>query len=114
MLRKSISELLGTFALVFCGTGAIVIDKETGSGVSHIGIAITFGLIVMSMIYALGDISGPHLNPAFSIAFTLAGRLPVKSLGYYIVSEIAGSLPAILTWKYLNGKTPNTIKIAAT
>jgi aquaporin NIP len=47
MIKKSISELLGTFALVFCGTGAIVIDEETGGGVSHIGVAITFGLIVM-------------------------------------------------------------------
>jgi aquaporin NIP len=101
MLRKFISELLGTFALVFCGTGAIVIDQETGGGVSHIGIAITFGLIVMAMIYTLGEVSGAHLNPAVSIAFTLAGRLPVKSLGYYIVSQIAGALLASITLKLL-------------
>jgi aquaporin NIP len=101
MIRKSISELLGTFALVFCGTGAIIIDKETSGGVSHIGVAITFGLIVMSMIYALGDISGAHLNPAVSIAFVLSGRLPVKMLGYYIASQIAGALLASLTLKLL-------------
>jgi aquaporin NIP len=101
MLRKFISELLGTFALVFCGTGAIVIDQETGGGVSHIGIAITFGLIVMAMIYTLGEVSGAHLNPAVSIAFTLAGRLPAKSLGYYIVSQIAGALLASITLKLL-------------
>jgi aquaporin NIP len=101
MIKKSISELLGTFALVFCGTGAIVIDKETGGGVSHIGVAITFGLIVMAMIYALGDISGAHFNPAVSIAFTLAGRLPVKALGFYIASQIAGAFLASITLKLL-------------
>jgi len=101
MIRKSISELLGTFALVFCGTVSIVIDKETGGGVSHIGVAITFGLIVMAMIYALGEISGAHLNPAVSIAFTLAGRLPVKALGWYIGSQLIGALLASLTLKLL-------------
>ncbi len=101
MIRKSVAEIIGTFALVFCGTGAIVIDKETGGGVTHIGIAITFGLIVMSMIYALGDISGAHLNPSVSIAFTLAGRLPVNALGYYIVSQVAGAFLASITLKLL-------------
>jgi len=101
MIRKSISELIGTFALVFCGTGAIIIDKQTGGGVSHVGIAITFGLIVMSMIYTLGEISGAHLNPAVSIAFTLAGRLPVKALGYYVASQIAGAFLASIILKLL-------------
>lgn len=85
---------MGTFALVFCGTGAIIIDKETGGAVTHVGIAITFGLIVMTMIYGLGEISGAHLNPAVSIAFSLAGRLPVKTLAFYIVSQVAGALMA--------------------
>ncbi|HEV3414966.1 MAG TPA: aquaporin [Puia sp.] len=101
MIRKSISELIGTFALVFCGTGAIVIDNQTGGGVTHVGVAITFGLIVMAMIYTLGDISGAHINPAVSIAFTLAGRLPVKALGFYIVSQIAGAFLASITLKLL-------------
>jgi len=94
MIKKSVAEITGTFALVFCGTGAMVIDKESGGAVTHVGVAITFGLIVMSMIYALGDISGAHLNPAVSIAFVLAGRLPVKSLGIYIASQIAGAFIA--------------------
>jgi len=101
MIRKSISELIGTFALVFCGTGAIVIDQQTGGGVTHVGVAITFGLIVMAMIYTLGEISGAHLNPAVSIAFTLAGRLPVKALGFYIISQIAGAFLASITLKLL-------------
>jgi aquaporin Z len=101
MVKKSVSEILGTFALVFCGTGAIVIDNVTGGAVSHVGVAITFGLIVMAMIYGLGEISGAHLNPAVSIAFTLAGRLPIKVLGMYITSQIIGAFLASITLKLL-------------
>ena len=68
-MRKYIAEYIGTFALIFCGTGAVVINGETNNTVTHVGVAITWGLIVMSMIYALGNISGAHLNPAVSIAF---------------------------------------------
>ncbi|HXB94892.1 MAG TPA: aquaporin [Puia sp.] len=101
MLRKSIAEVLGTFALVFCGTGAIVIDKTSGGAVTHVGVAITFGLIVMAMIYSLGDISGAHLNPAVSIAFTLARRLPVKALAPYVASQVGGAFLASLTLRVL-------------
>jgi aquaporin Z len=101
MLRRSIAEIIGTFALVFCGTGAIVIDKESGGAVSHVGIAITFGLIVMAMIYGLGEVSGAHLNPAVSIAFTLAGRLPLSALGWYIFSQLTGALLASGTLRLL-------------
>ena len=101
MLKKSIAEILGTFALVFCGTGAVVIDQQTGGGVSHAGVAITFGLIVMCMIYALGNLSGAHLNPAVSIAFTIAKRLPAKALAPYIASQLAGALLASLVLKLL-------------
>jgi aquaporin NIP len=101
MLQKSVSEMLGTFALVFCGTGAIVIDKVSGGEVSHVGVAITFGLIVMAMIYALGEISGAHLNPAVSIAFALAGRLPARALAPYITSQVAGAFLASLTLRLL-------------
>jgi len=101
MIQKSIAEIIGTFALVFCGTGAIVIDNVTRGGVTHVGVAITFGLVVMAMIYGLGDVSGAHLNPAVSIAFTLAGRLPLKSLGIYLISEIAGAFLASLMLRFL-------------
>jgi aquaporin Z len=93
-MRKYAAEFVGTFALVFCGTGAIIIDQVTHGGVSHVGIAITFGLVVMAMIYALGNISGAHLNPAVSIAFTFAGRLQIKFLGQYIISQVLGALLA--------------------
>jgi len=100
-MRNFIAELIGTFALVFCGTGAVVIDQQYGGTVTHVGIAITFGLIVMSMIYSLGNISGAHLNPAVSISFTIAGRFPVKYLPGYIISQLAGALLASLTLKLM-------------
>jgi len=100
-MKQYIAELIGTFALVFCGTGAIVIDQQTTGGVGHIGIAITFGLIVMSMIYALGNISGAHLNPAVSIAFSIARHFPARQLFPYILSQLIGAILASLTLKFL-------------
>ena len=100
-MRKYVAEIVGTFALVFCGTGAIIINQETNGTITHAGIAITFGLIVMAMIYALGGISGAHLNPAVSIAFTIAKRFPLKQLLPYIISQFIGAILASLILKYL-------------
>lgn len=100
-MRKYIAEFIGTFALVFCGTGAIIIDQQSAGAVTHVGVAITFGLIVMSMIYGLGSISGAHLNPAVSIAFAIAKRFSVKQLSGYIISQLVGALLASLTLKLL-------------
>lgn len=110
-MRKYIAELLGTYALVFCGTGAIVIDQQSNGAVTHIGIAITFGLIVMAMIYALGNISGAHLNPAVSIAFVIAGRFSIKQLLPYTMSQIGGAILASLTLMYL---FPDNVLLGAT
>ena len=93
-MRKYYAEVIGTFALVFCGTGAIIINQETAGVVSHAGIAFTFGLIVMVMIYALGPISGAHLNPAVTIAFTVAKRFPAKQIFPYIFSQAVGAFLA--------------------
>ena len=100
-IKKYIAEFLGTFALVFCGTGAIIINQEIGGSITQVGIAITFGLIVMSMIYAMGDISGAHFNPAVSIAFTLSGRLPFKNLMPFIVSQVTGAIAASAVLRFL-------------
>jgi aquaporin NIP len=100
-LKKFLAEFIGTFALVFCGTGAITIDQETNGAVSHVGIAITFGLIIMAMIYALGNISGAHLNPAVTIAFTIAGRFELKQVLPYITSQVAGAFLASAILKFL-------------
>jgi aquaporin NIP len=111
MIRNYTAEFLGTFALVFCGTGAIIIDQQSGGTVTHVGVSMTFGLIVMSMIYSLGDISGAHLNPAVSIAFTVAKRFPLGQLPGYIASQLAGALLASLTLKLL---FPNNLFLGAT
>ncbi len=100
-MRKYTAEFIGTFALVFCGTGAIVINQHTGGTITHAGIAITFGLIVMAMIYTLGDISGAHLNPAVTIAFTIAKKFKIKDVLPYTVSQLAGALLASATLHYL-------------
>jgi len=93
-MRKCAAEMMGTFALVFAGTGAIVANDVTAGSVTHVGIALTFGLVVMAMIYALGDVSGAHLNPAVTAGFFLAGRLPGYSAISYMVSQIIGAFLA--------------------
>lgn len=88
------AEAIGTFSLVFAGTGAIVINDVSHGAITHVGIAFTFGLVVMSMIYAVGPVSGAHLNPAVTLGFYLAGRFPGKDIFPYISSQLAGALAA--------------------
>ncbi len=88
------AEFIGTFALVFAGTGAIVINGASGGVVTHPGVALTFGLVVLAMIYAVGDVSGAHLNPAVTIGFWLAGRFPAARVGPYLGAQIAGAVAA--------------------
>ena len=100
-MKNYVAEFIGTFALVFCGTGAIVIDQQSAGAVTHVGVAMTFGLIVMSMIYSLGNISGAHLNPAVSIAFVVAKKFPARQLPGYVVSQLAGAVLASLALRLL-------------
>ncbi|HYI15689.1 MAG TPA: MIP family channel protein, partial [Thermomicrobiales bacterium] len=101
--RLALAELIGTFGLVFAGTGAITIDAYTGGTVGHIGIALTFGLIVMAMIYAVGHISGAHINPAVTLAFAVAQHFPLKHVPVYLVAQIAGGVLASLTLRGMFG-----------
>ena len=93
-VKKWIGEFVGTFALVFAGTGAIVINEISGGAVTHVGVAITFGLIVLAMIYTVGDVSGAHLNPAVSLGFYAARRFSGRELLPYIASQCAGAFAA--------------------
>ncbi|MEW7291787.1 MIP/aquaporin family protein [Aquimarina sp. 2304DJ70-9] len=93
-MQKYISESIGTFSLVFCGTGAMTINEVTGGDVTHVGIAITWGLIVMAMIYAFGEISGAHFNPAVTIAFAYAKKFEWKEVPKYIIAQCIGAILA--------------------
>src|SRR5436190_3064687 len=94
IMRKLFAEFLGTFALVFAGTGAIVINGVSNGAITHAGIALTFGLIVLAMIYTFGDVSGAHLNPAVTTAFAIAKRFPWSSVFPYIGAQLVGAFAA--------------------
>lgn len=94
MLRKYFSEFIGTFIMVFCGTGAMAINEITGGDVTHVGIAMTWGLIVMALIYAFGEISGAHFNPAVTIAFAYAKKFQWKEVPKYIIAQCSGAILA--------------------
>jgi aquaporin Z len=100
-MKKYIAEVIGTFALVFCGTGAIIINQETGGVISHAGVAVTFGLIVTVMIYSLGTISGAHLNPAVTIALAIAKLFPAKEIIPYALGQTIGAFIASVTLHFL-------------
>ena len=101
LIKQSIAECIGTFMLVFAGTGAIIIHDVTGGTVTHIGIGMTFGLVVMSVIYAIGDISGAHINPAVTLGFWISKRFPTKKVIPYISSQILVACLASGTFKLL-------------
>ncbi|GAA4433920.1 MIP family channel protein [Bremerella cremea] len=93
-MRSFLAEVIGTFCLVFAGTGAIVINDVVPGSVTHVGIALTFGLIVMAMIYSLGDISGAHLNPAVTVAFWAAKQFDRKKIVPYVIAQLIGAILA--------------------
>ena len=99
--KNYISEALGTFTLVFCGTAAMTVNEITQGAVTHVGIGITWGFIVIAMIYAFGEISGAHFNPAVTIAFAYAKKFPWKEVPKYILFQFIGAIVASLLVWYL-------------
>ena len=108
--RALAAELIGTFALVFAGAGAIMVNEKTGA-LGHVGIAITFGLVIMAMIYAVGHVSGAHFNPAVSFAFALSRHFPWPRAAAYWAAQITGALLAALV---LRGSLGDIAHVGAT
>ncbi|WP_242206146.1 MIP/aquaporin family protein [Aestuariivivens insulae] len=98
-MKQYYAETIGTFAMVFCGCGAMTINEITNGSISHVGVAATWGLIVMAMIYAFGEISGAHFNPAVTIGFAFAKKFPWQKVPKYICAQAIGAiLAAFLLW----------------
>ncbi len=95
-MKKLLAELLGTFTLVFAGTGAIIINAASHGSIGHVGIALTFGLVVLAMIHTFGDISGAHLNPAVTLGFAVARRFAWRDVPGYLGAQFIGALAASL------------------
>jgi aquaporin Z len=93
-MKKYIAELIGTFALVFCGTGAVVVNSLSDGGLGLIGVSMAFGIIITAMIYVFGSISGTHINPAVTIALAVGKLMPKKDVLGYVLAQILGAFLA--------------------
>lgn len=100
-MRRYVAEVIGTFALIFAGTGAVVVNDVSHQAITHVGVALTWGMIVMALIYALGDVSGAHLNPAVTIGFWTARQFPGNQVAPYIVAQLIGAIAASVTLRLL-------------
>ena len=105
LLLCCLAEAIGTFALVFAGAGAVVINALTDGAVTQVGVGLTFGLIVAAMVYATGHLSGAHINPAVTLAFALVGRFPFRRVPLYWAAQLAGATVAALVVWALFGDT---------
>ena len=101
--RQCAAEAIGTFILVFTGTGAVVFGDISGGLVTPLGIGLVFGLVVMTLVYTLGDISGAHINPAVTLAFWASGQFKGKEVTPYILAQCSGALLASLLLRVLFG-----------
>lgn len=102
-LRAYVAEAVGTFLLVFAGPGAAVINVVSDGGVTSLGIGLSFGLVVMVAIFAIGHISGAHINPAVTLTFATFGSFPWRHVPAYIVAQLIGAAAAALTLRLLFG-----------
>ena len=98
-----LAEFIGTFILVFAATGAIVFDSISNGAITHMGISLIFGVVVMVVFYAIGDISGAHINPAVTIGLAICGEFPFRRIVPYIISQCLGASAASFTLLVLFG-----------
>jgi len=94
LMKKYIAEFIGTFALVFFGTGAIIVNQQTEGSLGLLGISLTFGIIISVMIYVFGSISGAHLNPAVTISLAVGKLIPKNEIIAYLLAQVFGSISA--------------------
>lgn len=94
LLRRCVAEAVGTFFLVLIGPGAVMVNAYSGGALGHVGVALSFAFVVTAMIYTLGHISGAHINPAVTVAFASAGRLPRRDVLPYVAAQCAGAVLA--------------------
>ena len=94
LFKRSVTELLGTFWLVLGGCGSAVLAASSPLGIGVLGVALAFGLTVLTMAFAIGHISGCHLNPAVSVGLFVGGRFPAKELPAYIIAQVLGAILA--------------------
>ncbi|WP_207956846.1 MIP family channel protein [Rubrobacter tropicus] len=106
-MRRLAAEFVGTFLLVFAGPGAVIIDEVSGGGVGSLGIGLSFGLAVMAAIYAIGHLSGAHINPAVTVAFALTRHFPWSLVPAYVVSQLLGACAASAAHLVLFGDVAN-------
>jgi MIP family channel proteins len=102
-LGPYLAEMVGAFVLVFAGCGAIMIDALSHGQITHVGVAISFGLVIGIMIYAVGHISGAHLNPSVSLAFALTRHFPMARVPLYWIAQLLGAALAALVLRLLFG-----------
>ncbi len=107
LAQRAFAEGVGTFGLVFAGTGAIIVNSVTDGAITHVGVALTFGLIIFAMISAVGHVSGAHFNPAVTLAFALAGHFPLRHVLPYVAAQVGGGLLASLLLRTLFGTAAN-------
>jgi MIP family channel proteins len=94
LVRESIAEGIGTFILIFMGTGAIMVNTLQDGAISHLGISLVFGMVVAALIYTIGHISQAHLNPAVTLAFWTSGVFPRYKVVAYITAQCVGAIAA--------------------
>ena len=106
-LPRYAGELVGTFVLVVVATGVVVANQTADGAISHVGVAIATGLVVTALIYALGHLTGAHLNPAVSLAFAVGRHFPLRDLLPYWLAQLLGAVLASLLVRYVWGDVAN-------
>lgn len=110
-MNRFVAEVLGTFALIFTGTCAIVANEIAGGSVTHVGISLTFGLVVLAIIYAIGDVSGAHINPAVTFGFWVDRRISNATVVPYLLAQSVGAVAASVL---LHGLFPSSTTLGET